>query len=264
MSALFGGTGWYYARYRPGYPQAFIDDIARHFHLDGTGRLLDLGCGTGQLTLPLAPYVAVAVGMDPEPEMLAEAAGQAQAMGITNVTWARGSSSDLSSTLGQFRVVTMGRSFHWMDREQVLASLDQLIDDGGGIVLANDSCLVRPITGWQRSIEELQHRFLPSDFTFPEPLASRMSAAAEPLSHEEVLARSPFPQVQRRVYESTRRWTVEQIVGYLYSTSVPLRRLLGDRRGAFEAALTDALLAIEPAGRFDEPVTLEVLMATRE
>ena len=46
---LFAGTAWHYARYRPGYPQAFFDDLARQFRLDGTGRLLDLGCGTGQL-----------------------------------------------------------------------------------------------------------------------------------------------------------------------------------------------------------------------
>lgn len=44
---------------------------------------------------------------------------------------------------------------------------------------------------------------------------------------------------------------------------MPLRRLLGNRRSAFEQALTDALLAIDPEGRFIEPVTLEVLTATK-
>lgn len=50
---LFEGTAWHYARYRPGYPEVFFDDLIRRFGLDGTGRLLDLGCGTGQLTVPL-------------------------------------------------------------------------------------------------------------------------------------------------------------------------------------------------------------------
>ena len=71
--SLFAGKAWHYARYRPGYPRA-LDDLVQEFHLDGTGRLLDFGCGTGQLTLPLAEHVAEAVGMDREPEMLAEAA----------------------------------------------------------------------------------------------------------------------------------------------------------------------------------------------
>jgi hypothetical protein len=41
--SLFTGTAWHYARYRPGYPQELLDDIVERFHLDGTGRLLDLG-----------------------------------------------------------------------------------------------------------------------------------------------------------------------------------------------------------------------------
>lgn len=115
---LFAGTAWYYRRYRPGYPEAFLADIVSHFHLDGTGRLLDLGCGTGQLTIPLAGHVAAAIGMDPESEMLTEAAGRAQAAHVTNVTWAQGSSVDLPGELGHFRLVSMGRSFHWMNRDE--------------------------------------------------------------------------------------------------------------------------------------------------
>jgi hypothetical protein len=187
--ALFTGTAWYYARYRPGYPEAFFADLVARFHLDGTGRLLDMGCGTGQLTIPLAQHVAAAIGMDPEPEMLAEAARQAQAAHVTNVTWAQGSSVD-----------------------------------------------------WQAG-------------------SPNLAEAREP--HEEILARSPFGYVHRLVYEFTRAWTTEQTVGYLYSTSLPLRRLLGDRRAAFEQEITDALLAIDPSGQFTEPVALEVLAATK-
>lgn len=136
----------------------------------------------------------------------------------------------------------MGRSFHWMDRERVLTALDGMVDADGGVVMANDSCLVRPVTAWQRAVEDLQPRFLP---------------------HESILARSPFPIVHRVIHEFTREWTVDRIVGYLYSTSLPLRRLLGDRRAAFEQEIAATLLAIEPSGRFIEPVALEVHTATR-
>ncbi len=87
---LFKGTAWYYARYRPGYPGPFFDHLAARFGLDGTGRLLDLGCGTGQLALPLAGRFEGVVGMDPEPEMLAEAAARARAARVDNVSWAEG------------------------------------------------------------------------------------------------------------------------------------------------------------------------------
>jgi SAM-dependent methyltransferase len=255
---LFAGTAWHYARYRPGYPPAFLDDLIRRLGPDGTGRLLDLGCGTGQLTLPLAAHVAEAVGMDPEPEMLTEAIRHAGEQAVANVSWIQGNSADLPGDLGHFRLVTMGRSFHWMDREQVLTALDEMVDDDGSLVIANDSCLVRPTTPWQRAIEEIQHCFLP-----PEQQRGPTPTADTGETHEQVLANSAFRQVNQHVYEFLRPWTIEQAIGYLYSTSLPLRRLLGDRQTAFEEAVTDTLLAIDPTGHFTEPVALEVLTATR-
>lgn len=253
---LFAGTAWHYARYRPGYPHVFIDDLVAQLGLDGTGRLLDLGCGTGQLTLPLARHVAEAVGLDPEPGMLAEAERHARECGVTNVTWLQGSSEQYPAGIGHFRLVTMGRSFHWMNREQVLAALDEIVDDDGNVVIANDSCLVRPTTPWQQAIEEVQKLFLNNDH-------AGTPRTENPRTHEQILTKSPFRQIHRRDYEFERTWTVEQAIGYLYSTSFPLRRFLGDRRTAFEDKVTETLLDIDPSGSFIEPVTLEVLVAGR-
>ncbi|WP_346101447.1 class I SAM-dependent methyltransferase [Nonomuraea maheshkhaliensis] len=231
----------------------FFDDVIQRFGLDGSGRFLDLGCGTGQLTIPLADHVAEATGMDPEPDMLTEAAQHALAARVGNVTWVRGGSADLPGQLGRFRLVTMGRSFHWMNREQVLKALATMVEDQGGLVIANDGCLARPITPWQHIIEEVQHRFLG-----PIPQASA-GTAAEP--HEVVLARSPFRDITQVVHKFNRSWTVDRIIGYLYSTSLPLQQLLGDRQPDFEREVTHELLAAEPGGRFVEPVTLQVLIA---
>jgi hypothetical protein len=219
---LFTGTAWHYARYRPGYPQVFLDDLVQRFHLDGT------------------------------------ASRQANAAGVVNAIWVHGNSADLPGEFGRFRLVTMDRSFHWMDREQVLTAFDRVVEEDGGLVIANDSCLVRPTTIWQRAIEDVQRRFLPTD---QQPGKMTGSAADQP--HEEILARSPFAHVHRLVYEFDRPWTLEQAVGYLYSTSLPLRQLLGDQRTDFAKAITSALLAIDPNGQFAEPVTLVVFAATR-
>jgi ubiquinone/menaquinone biosynthesis C-methylase UbiE len=53
---VFEGTARYYAKYRPSYPQQLFNDIVNNLHLNGTGKLLDLGCGTGGLAISLAPY----------------------------------------------------------------------------------------------------------------------------------------------------------------------------------------------------------------
>lgn len=55
---LFTGTASYYARYRPGYPPDMFTTLEHRLGLDGTQRVLDLGCGTGQIAVGLAPLVA--------------------------------------------------------------------------------------------------------------------------------------------------------------------------------------------------------------
>jgi len=68
--ALFEGAARYYARYRPKYPKAAFEFIARRFSLDRNARVLDLGCGTGNASLPLAPIVGEIVAMDPDAAMI--------------------------------------------------------------------------------------------------------------------------------------------------------------------------------------------------
>jgi trans-aconitate methyltransferase len=47
--------------------------LAETFGLNAQDMVVDLGCGTGQLTLPIAHRVRAVIGMDPEPDMLRRA-----------------------------------------------------------------------------------------------------------------------------------------------------------------------------------------------
>ena len=68
-----GEVADYYVRYRRGYPPAVADAIVGAFRLGDGDTVLDLGCGSGQLTGVLAGRVGAVIGMDPEPDMLARA-----------------------------------------------------------------------------------------------------------------------------------------------------------------------------------------------
>jgi tRNA/tmRNA/rRNA uracil-C5-methylase (TrmA/RlmC/RlmD family) len=62
-----------YHEYRRGYPSAVIAAVADAFKLTGDDVVVDLGCGTGQLALPIARRARAVVGVDPEHDMLARA-----------------------------------------------------------------------------------------------------------------------------------------------------------------------------------------------
>src|SRR5215217_2452840 len=52
--SLYLGSAPYYLRGRPPYAPELAETLRRILPLDGQGRLLDVGCGPGVVTLPLA------------------------------------------------------------------------------------------------------------------------------------------------------------------------------------------------------------------
>ena len=95
----FAGLADAYQRYRVPYPDEIFDWIVREYGLDGRGRLLDVGCGTGYVCLPLSPWFADVVAVDPEPDMLRVAAEAARDRGVDNVRFLPLSAEDVPPSL---------------------------------------------------------------------------------------------------------------------------------------------------------------------
>jgi ubiquinone/menaquinone biosynthesis C-methylase UbiE len=256
---LFAGTAAYYARFRPGYPTEFLAHVIERFGLDGAGRLLDLGCGTGQLALPLAPYVAEAVGLDPDPTMLTEAAAAAERSGIQNARWLHGSDRDLDrlrDEIGPLRLALMGRSFHWMERDETLRSLDALIEPGGGVVVVSDEERVwAGREAWHETIRQTIHRWLG-----PQRRAGSGNYTVEHVPFDDTFAASPFPRVEHYYLTVERTPTIDEIVGYLYSTSFCSPTVLGEQQASFEADLRRQLSSYE---RLTEAIEFGAWLAWR-
>jgi len=147
----------HYLQGRPPYAARLIARVAALTGLAAAHRVMDLGCGPGQLAHAFAPYAAQVVAIDPEPEMLRIARDQAPA----NVEFIEASSYDLSPHLGQFHLVTIGRAFHWMDRTDTLRRLDGLTDADGAVAFFSDSHLEPDIPGNRGSLRRGQGLFAP-------------------------------------------------------------------------------------------------------
>jgi SAM-dependent methyltransferase len=97
-SAVVSSAADCYAQHRPGYPQSLVDALAARAGLDGTQRVLDVGCGTGQLTIPLARHAQAVVAIDPVAAMQAHGRQAAQASWETTPAHLAGTSARPSWT----------------------------------------------------------------------------------------------------------------------------------------------------------------------
>lgn len=257
-SDAFKGTAKYYSKFRNDYPDDFFELIRQAFSLDGSGSLLDLGCGTGQIAIPLAGDFAEVIAMDPEPEMLEQARLAARKAGVANIDFVLGESKDLDArkdVLGVFKLVTMGSSFHWMDREATLAALAHMVEPGGGLAIASAGSLWTGDAAWCQEVKGIVKKWIGS-----ERRAGSSTYHVAPIRHETFIDRSPFGPCEAHLLRFCRSWTVEGIIGNLYSTSFCSPLVLGDRRAGFETDLRRSLRNLNPEGVFTEDVTLEVLL----
>ncbi len=261
--SLYLGSAAYYVQGRVPYTQELADCLAAELKLDGSGRLLDVGCGPGSLTLLLAGLFEHATGLDADPHMLAEGQRQATAAGITNVEWVNMRAEDLPPDFGPYRVATLAQAFHWMDRALVARLLHGVLAEDGALVhlratthqgIESNAALPYPRPPRQE-IDRLIKSYLgpqrrAGQGTLPDVTASD----AEMANHEAEIYRAagftdpnrvevPGPLVVR---------DVDDIVASVFSLSGAAPHLFGDRRQSFEDELRELLRAVSPDGPFSE------------
>jgi len=240
-SRRFRTAAAHYAGGRPAYPPAFIADVAGACGLNRTHRLLDLGTGPGLLALAFAPYVRSVLAVDPEPEMLRLATEAVRTAGAA-VEVREGSSETLVPAWGRFRAVTMGRSFHWMDRAETLRRLDVLIEPDGAVLLFNDELADAPentaVKAWSAVVE----RYSADDVLRTE------RKSPEWQYHERVLAASPFSRVEHLVQVHRSTTTVERLIDRALSMSATSVERLGSRAETMVAEIRSALAPFASRG----------------
>ena len=264
---LYEGSAAFYVAGRRPYPAVVADALRARLGLDGSGRLLDVGCGPGPLTLLLAPLFGSAVGIDADAAMLECARQAARRAGIDNVGWHQMRAEALPAALGSFRVVTFAQSFHWTDQLLVAGLIRQMLEPGGACVLVyanthegigGDDALPspRPPRG---QIGDLIARYLGSvrragRGALPDGLANGAESA---------LREAGFQGPARTEVGGGDIWdrTEDEVVASVFSLSSAAPHLFGDRLAAFEHELRGILRSSSPGGHFCErarPVGLEI------
>lgn len=126
-SNWFDQDGGTYAQYRPEYPP----ELARL--LSGLApnkqQAVDVGCGTGQLTLPLADHFDTVTGVDPSEEQIIHAKPRA------NIRYVCAAAEMLPLKDGSAALVTVAQAAHWFDLPRFYAEARRIGTTGTVIAL---------------------------------------------------------------------------------------------------------------------------------
>jgi SAM-dependent methyltransferase len=201
--------------------------------------------------------VGQVVAIDPEPEMLRIAQEEAGRAGRA-IDFRQGSSSELGPDLGHFRLVTIGRAFHWMDRPDTLRRLDQLVDPDGAVVLFGDDHPAVPDNRWLAAFEQLIDRYAAIN-----PVGARHQSA-DWVRHEASLLDSPFACLERLGVIERRQTPLEHFVDRALSLSIVSRDRIGARADDLADEVRGVMAPFAVTGTVVEVVESQALLARRQ
>ncbi|MHC4849001.1 MAG: class I SAM-dependent methyltransferase [Planctomycetota bacterium] len=111
---------------RPPYPEEVVQ------RLKTGGVVLEMGCGTGELSRRLAPFARRVVAVDPSAAMLARARGLPGG-GAVNIEWIQSSAEEFDYP-ERYDLILTPQSLHWMDWEVVLPKFARALDGALAII----------------------------------------------------------------------------------------------------------------------------------
>jgi SAM-dependent methyltransferase len=132
---VFNQVAGEYDRHRPAYPEALIDQACE---VAGTGRgspVLEIGCGTGQLTRSLLARGLQVTAIEPGDQLIARARGQLQDAGDVRFVNAR--LEDASLLRAHYRAVFCASAIHWIDPDVSWRKTADALIDGGTLALVS-------------------------------------------------------------------------------------------------------------------------------
>ena len=107
--------------------------LVKELNISSSHKVLDVGCGTGRLTLKLTDKVDHITGIDPSPQRIEVARRKLIQMNSGNVTFELGSTDDIGR-YGEdvFDVIYLNAVFHWInDKEEALNNIYRALKPGG-------------------------------------------------------------------------------------------------------------------------------------
>jgi SAM-dependent methyltransferase len=188
-SLSFGSEAAAYERGRPSYPPEAIDWLLP----TGARDVLDLGAGTGKLTIRLVERGLRVVAVDPIPEMLEVLRGS-----LPDTPALLGTAEEIPLPDDSVDSVLVAQAWHWFDPERAVAEVARVLRPGGRLGLVWNTRDER--LGWVKDL-------------------GRIVGHEDDPFNQRVTLPAPFTDVERHQVEWTNYLTPQALIDLVASRS---------------------------------------------
>lgn len=231
---------------RPPYPAELFGILTELFPV-GPRTILDAGCGSGDLAIPLAALVEHVDAVDPSAAMLAR--GRIRPGGdAANLRWLQGT-IEAAPLEPRYALITAGESLHWMEWSVALPRLRAALAPGGTLAIVGRGTPDLP--WWGDVLRLIGHYSTNKDFQ-PYDLL------------DELTMRDLFREVGRRqTAPQPFRQSVDAYIESIHSRNGFSRaRMTAEAAAAFDAAVRDVVTPYARDGALHMAVVGTVVWGT--
>ncbi len=197
-----------YDRARPGYPDAVFDDLVALGGLAPGDRILEIGCGTGKATVPLAQRGFEVVCVELGPELAGVARSNLAGYPAVEVVEA---AFETWEPTGLFDAVVSFTAFHWLDPDIRYEKSARLLRDHGTLaIVGTHHVLPDPRDRFWTDVQDDYDAVVAGDNGPPPPHPDAVAGLAEEIHQSE-----RFRHVAARRYVWQVRYTAETYIAVL-------------------------------------------------
>lgn len=216
---LFDAVADQYDRARPTYPPELFDDIVALSGVPDGGRVLEIGCGTGQATRPMAERGYRITAVELGPNLAALARRNLAACPLVDVQ--TGAFEEWPLPEEPFDLVMSVSAFHWLDPELALPKIARALRPGGALAVTSGGHMAGGDTQFFHDAQACYERWMPGTPPGLRPQAPDEISLATPAS---IVESGLFEEVGVRRHVWLREFTTQSYIDEIgtYSTNLEL------------------------------------------
>lgn len=133
----FSGKAHNYSKFRPDYPDDFMEYLYSEVGLSTSSIIADIGSGTGKLTKPMLIRGSFVYAIEPNEDMRSSAIRKLSSFDKFRSTEASAEATGLPDKSVDF--ITVGQAFHWFDADSFKAECQRILKPDGKVILVWNS-----------------------------------------------------------------------------------------------------------------------------